>query len=67
MQPNRRGRPKIEEHQRQEINAALSYGPQAEPEERYRRNHGDSFGPPYGFAQVGSRYGQNRPGFFVRR
>lgn len=67
MQPNHRGRPTRLEQQRRELNEALAYGSgQRDYEEPRPRDTGAAFGPPWGFAQVGSLYGQNRPGFFGR-
>jgi hypothetical protein len=67
MQPNRRGRPTLLESQRREINEALAYGTgQPDYEAPPPRDTGAAFGPPWGFAQVGSKWGQNRPGFFGR-
>jgi len=68
MEPNRRGRPSLTESQRREINEALACGSgPRDYEDAKPRDTGGAFGPSWGFAQVGSKWGQNRPGFFGRR
>lgn len=51
------------EQRRLEINEALRYGHRAEPDPDRKAKLTTDFGPPWGFASLGSYYGQNRPGF----
>ena len=58
------GRDSFLESERREVNEVLAYGAPRESDRRPKRH--DDYGPPWGFAGVGDRYGQNRPGFFGR-
>jgi hypothetical protein len=53
------------EQVRRETNEALAYGRTEKPH-KPSSIRGD-FGPPHGFASLGSYYGQNAPGFWDRR